>query len=96
MKIKEINKTEYLILGLKDNYYQPKHCWNEPDFKITVTEMIKRYPETVFKELVIGPSKKRLEFGIATNLFRQIAETKPSLIVEFNKKKARDSANKNK
>jgi len=96
MKIKKINKTEYLILGLRDNYYQPKHCWNEPNFKINVETMIKNYPETVFKELVIGPSKKRLEFGIATNLFRQIVETKPSLIVEYNKKKAEDGASKNK
>ncbi len=89
MKIKEINKVEYLVLGLKDNYYQPKHCWNEPDFKISVEQMIKRYPETVFKELVIGPSKKMLQWDLSQKLFHQILKSKPKLIEEYNKSKTR-------
>jgi hypothetical protein len=87
MKIKQIEKTEFLVLGLRDNYYQPKHCWNEPDFKITVQQMIERYPETVFKELIIGPSKKMLQWNLAQSLFQQILKTKPKLIEEYNKNK---------
>lgn len=87
MKIKQINKVEYLVLGLSDNYYQPKHCWNEPDFKISVKQMIERYPETVFKELVIGPSKKMLQWDLSQKLFMQILKSKPQLIEEYNKNK---------
>ena len=81
--IKKINNVERLVLGLRDNYYQPKHCWNEPDFKISVKEMIDRYPETVFKELIIGPSKKMLQFDIAQSLFRQVMKTNSGLVDEF-------------
>ena len=45
--------------------------------------MIDRYPETVFKELIIGPSKKMLQFDIAQSLFRQIVKTNSGLVDEF-------------
>lgn len=94
MEIKKLNIEKYVILDEKDNYYQPNHCCNEPDFRITVKEMIKRYPESVFKELYMRPTNKRLNKKLTSDLFKLICQTNRKLMSEFdNYKKKSENPN---